>query len=1121
MFDFAKVLFLSVLIITVNQVFPQNASPLVRSGLRLWLDATDPDGDGIAEGLQESVLSGNQLNEWKDKSPCSNHFVAYSPNKATFNTSAFGNRGGIVFANSTAMDETREQGVIGNTTAYTCFVVVKLNSTANQCILGTNTFGTIHLQYGGVNNGIRMMHNNSNVLSTGTLSNFNVTSPHIITAKYAAGETENNVIRVDGVLKGQNSTVAGVNSGKLRIGYYRSNQNPMTGHIGEVVVYNRTLTQDEIDAIEQYLSYKWGISTPHILPKVQVNEPVRYQTYQRSASGFATIPVRGTAPLQNCPYVEASFNGGSFLSLATNINGSFSGRMTVPAGQGELCVQCVGDSSTRFRVPYVGVGDVFVVAGQSNAEGKSPNKQNFSHPTLRASVFTERDAWKIGNDPTDYDPISVSNVYSGAGSVWPLLATHIMNDQNVPVAFITTALGGQTLAASGATWNKNIPNTCPTTLSVPGQNCYYNMLQQIEESKVNAVKSVLWHQGESDANLSYPYVYYDTLKVLAYNLHRDIPGNPTFTSASLGWKYTGTLQLNSYRNFYSSLWSEVPYANPGPVLYDIPLLEDPFYLHYTTNAQLAILAHRWFAPIKATLYNGTGNGRGPRLYEASTNNRFVYLNFNDQSLPLRFSSTQPKGGIRITSVDSSYVVDSVVFNSDNSLKIALPKILTGLMKVEIGGYNDAVNKSYLTNSSGFDLPAEPALFYIPTGPCGINKGSVFWLNPEKRIGYTYTRKIIGAYELALSSKYTNPDTNKVPLYFSYLINESKDNFRLSFKFNALDNQSLSNRYNNKYSIKPLLAKASGYTAFIVFNSSASDRHSLISSGQNGWRFEVADSNYFQVVHGNHTGLSVPIPLNQNVIAVVSYSKDSLPGKITVNGLSFGDTDTLMRNFTDEGVITLGANDTTDYYTGELKETIIYNRRLSEDEITKIQSYLSLKYSIPLHQDFQLYLSPFGQNIMDKLKDTTFTHLPFGLARDDYSGLSQIRAQDTTRSLMIVQSDSLPLPNDQSYLIASSNPEPLVWNSWNYDPNYQILAKKWRVSEVSETGEALFMIKNHTETGQRLPFTSQNVYMVVSSSADFLYDISIIPATLNATGSYWVAPFNPSNHQYFTFATLNN
>ena len=37
---------------------------------------------------------------------------------------------------------------------------------------------------------------------------------------------------------------------------------PLTGDIGEIVVYNRALNTSEMQSIENYLTQKWGISTP-------------------------------------------------------------------------------------------------------------------------------------------------------------------------------------------------------------------------------------------------------------------------------------------------------------------------------------------------------------------------------------------------------------------------------------------------------------------------------------------------------------------------------------------------------------------------------------------------------------------------------------------------------------------------------------------------------------------------------------------------------------------------------------------------------------------------------------------------------------------------------------------
>lgn len=72
-------------VITVNAV-PAAYSPLNISGLQIWLDADDLDGDGVAEGAGEAGLSGTLVDQWSDKSGNNNHAIAPTTgNRPTLN----------------------------------------------------------------------------------------------------------------------------------------------------------------------------------------------------------------------------------------------------------------------------------------------------------------------------------------------------------------------------------------------------------------------------------------------------------------------------------------------------------------------------------------------------------------------------------------------------------------------------------------------------------------------------------------------------------------------------------------------------------------------------------------------------------------------------------------------------------------------------------------------------------------------------------------------------------------------------------------------------------------------------------------------------------------------------
>ena len=83
-----------------------------------------------------------------------------------------------------------------------------------------------------------------------------------------------------------------------------------------------------------------------------------------------------------------------------------------------------------------------MIAGQSNASGRSPNLFSYSSPTLRAAMFGNDDRWKDLRDPVDsakgqVDGVSQDNC--AGGSVWPDVATTLFARTGVPVAFVPCA----------------------------------------------------------------------------------------------------------------------------------------------------------------------------------------------------------------------------------------------------------------------------------------------------------------------------------------------------------------------------------------------------------------------------------------------------------------------------------------------------------------------------------------------------------------------------------------------------------------------------------------------------------------------------------------------------------
>jgi hypothetical protein len=140
---------------------------------------------------------------------------------------------------------------------------------------------------------------------------------------------------------------------------------------------------------------------------IHLNSPQPYQIYQRDSNDRADLQIKGT--YGGTPTViEARYNHGDWQTIdAAPTDGKFSGIMRAQsAGQGTLEVRFANDTAVKRRQRYVGIGDVYLVAGQSNAEGRITEPQFYYHPTLRAAVFDQAGNWREAYDPRQQPPQS-------------------------------------------------------------------------------------------------------------------------------------------------------------------------------------------------------------------------------------------------------------------------------------------------------------------------------------------------------------------------------------------------------------------------------------------------------------------------------------------------------------------------------------------------------------------------------------------------------------------------------------------------------------------------------------------------------------------------------------------
>lgn len=469
------------------------------------------------------------------------------------------------------------------------------------------------------------------------------------------------------------------------------------GRIDSVGFWKRVLNFDERTQL-----YNSGNGL-EISPSITISSPVDYRVYQRNGSNQANITISGTY-IGSPTAIEASWNGGAYTTIDDTLTGgTFSGTLSnQTAGQGTLTVRFANDTSTSASKSYIGVGDIFVVAGQSNADGAGFNLQTYSHATLKASMFGNDDNWKQLADPVDVNTNYVDAISNWAGStngsVWPLLATRFLAGQNVPVAFVPTSISGSTIA----NWQRN--NSNPGDLNT----LYGSMYRRI--NAVGGIKAVLFWQGEVDArNAEASAIYKNSLSAFANNVYADF--GVKVVDAQIGDSgRSDAYYLNEIRLSQQSAWNDGENVLPGPVLYDVNLSDETGEglvdgLHFKTDDDLQTAANRWWAAMDADFYGGT-DGRGPRINSAQStaDKTQITLTFTDETLPLLPASGF--GGFTVKDNGVPVSISSIVKIASNQLKITLSSAASGTITVSLGEDRTGTGATVPTDSSTYNLPAE-------------------------------------------------------------------------------------------------------------------------------------------------------------------------------------------------------------------------------------------------------------------------------------------------------------------------------------------------------------------------------------------------------------------------------
>ena len=315
------------------------------------------------------------------------------------------------------------------------------------------------------------------------------------------------------------------------------------------------------------------LGTSHLLfSQITISSPVLRQIFQRDLTNKASLTITGSysQPVDAIQVKLTSIRVGQGTDIdwttisANPLGGIFKGSLNVRGGwyklevRGTLAGRVIGNISTVERV---GIGEVFVIAGQSNAGGSSlleANETGATDDRVNCANFISPRSY-YPNFPFPHADLSQFSIIeftqlkktaaigpTGLGPYyWGKVGDALSARLNVPIMFFNTGWAG----ASVRVWRESAENPTVGVPSdfqfdntnnnryVPGYP-YSNLSAVLSYYGINlGVRAVLWMEGETQSLLNLDAIsqgltppvtidnYLDNLRRLVKRTRQDLGNN--------------------------------------------------------------------------------------------------------------------------------------------------------------------------------------------------------------------------------------------------------------------------------------------------------------------------------------------------------------------------------------------------------------------------------------------------------------------------------------------------------------------------------------------------------------------------------------------------------------------
>jgi hypothetical protein len=239
--------------ITIPRATASYWLPTLLSGCVTWLDPTDST---------TVIRTGNTITQWNDKSTSGWNLTTQNGNPV-YNSYLINGRAGIDLTNNSGFISIANRTISNNCTLAMVLMVKSSIGTWGSFFTHGSRDLDIALERNSISGGTTLIHFQTANDNAGASISYVVDQPCIHIGTLTSGTSRVHK-RIGG---GTTTTTSATNSstiasGSLPIRIGRSDfSESCSSYVGETVYYNRVLSTSELQQLEGYLAWKWGLQT--------------------------------------------------------------------------------------------------------------------------------------------------------------------------------------------------------------------------------------------------------------------------------------------------------------------------------------------------------------------------------------------------------------------------------------------------------------------------------------------------------------------------------------------------------------------------------------------------------------------------------------------------------------------------------------------------------------------------------------------------------------------------------------------------------------------------------------------------------------------------------------------